>query len=105
MKRLLCILGVASAVVASPLSVSAQRQTDALGRGLVAVKKLRGTPHASIPAGLAGGLVACYLQSCLEWVLRQQMNLILLMIFFAVLDHLNKNAARIAAEARGGGHA
>lgn len=69
------------------------------------VKKLRGTPYAAIPAGLAGGFVACYLQSCLEWVLRQQMNLILLMIFFAVLDHLNKNAARIAAEARGGGHA
>ena len=69
------------------------------------VKKLKGTPYAAIPAGLAGGLVACYLQSCLEWVLRQQMNLILLMIFFAVLDHLNKNAARIAAEARGGGHA
>ena len=69
------------------------------------VKKLKGTPYAAIPAGLAGGLVACYLQSCLEWVLRQQMNLILLMIFFAILDHLNKNAARIAAEARGGGHA
>ena len=69
------------------------------------VKKLKGTPYAAIPAGLAGGLVACYLQSCLEWVLRQQMNLILLMIFFAVLDHLNKNAARIAAEERGGGHA
>ena len=42
MKRLLCILGVASAVVASPLSVSAQRQTDALGRGLVAVKNPNG---------------------------------------------------------------
>ena len=69
------------------------------------VKKLKGTPYAAIPAGLAGGLVACYLQSCLEWVLRQQMNLILLMIFFAVLDHLNKSAARIAAEARGGGNA
>ena len=69
------------------------------------VKKLKGTPYAAIPAGLAGGLVACYLQSCLEWVLRQQMNLILLMIFFAILDHLNKNAARIAAGARGGGHA
>ena len=42
MKRLLCILGVASAVVAIPLSVSAQRQTDALGRGLVAVKNPNG---------------------------------------------------------------
>ena len=69
------------------------------------VKKLKGTAYTAIPAGLAGGLVACYLQSCLEWVLRQQMNLILLMFFFALLDHLNKNAAKIAAEARGGDHA
>lgn len=69
------------------------------------VKKLKGTPYAAIPAGLAGGLAACYLQSCLEWVLRQQINLILVMFFFAILDHLNQNAARIAAEARGGGHA
>jgi O-antigen ligase len=61
------------------------------------VGKLRGTPYAAIPAGLAGGLVACYLQSCLEWVLRQQMNLILLMFFFAVLDHLSASAARLAA--------
>ena len=66
------------------------------------VKRLRGTPYVAIPAGLAGGFVACYLQSCLEWVLRQQMNLILLMLFFAVIDHLWKNSRRLAAE--GGGH-
>jgi len=69
------------------------------------VRKLKGTPYAAIPAGLAGGLVACYLQSCLEWVLRQQMNLILLMFFFAVLDYLSASRARLAAQpaARGGG--
>ena len=61
------------------------------------VKKLRGTPYAAIPAGLAGGLIACYLQSCLEWVLRQQMNLILLMVFFAVIDYLSANRTRLAA--------
>ena len=66
------------------------------------VKRLKETPYVAIPAGLAGGLVACYLQSCLEWVLRQQMNLILLMFFFAVLDHLWKNSRRLAAA--GGGH-
>jgi len=66
------------------------------------VKRLKETPYVAIPAGLAGGLVACYLQSCLEWVLRQQMNLILLMFFFAVLDHLWKNSKRLAAA--GGGH-
>ena len=61
------------------------------------VKKLRGTPYAAIPAGLAGGLVACYLQSCLEWVLRQQMNLIFLMVFFAIIDYLSANRTRLAA--------
>ena len=62
------------------------------------VKKLKGTPYAAMSAGLAGGLVACYLQSCLEWVLRQQMNLILLMIFFAILDHLKANVRRLAVQ-------
>ena len=65
--------------------------------GVRLVKRLRGTPYVAIPAGLAGGLVACYLQSCLEWVLRQQMNLILLMFFFALLDHLWKNSKRFAS--------
>ena len=67
---------------------------------LMLVKRLSGTPYAAIPAGLAGGLVACYLQSCLEWVLRQQMNLILLMVFFALLDYFKANARRIVEEER-----
>ena len=58
-------------------------------------KRLSGSQYAAIPAGLAGGLVACYLQSCLEWVLRQQMNLILLMMFFALVDHLHANSRRL----------
>jgi len=62
------------------------------------VRRLRGTLYSAIPAGLAGGLLVCYLQSCLEWVLRQQMNLILLMFFFALLDHLHANAARLKAQ-------
>ena len=65
---------------------------------VVLAKKLSGTYYAAIPVGLAGGLVACYLQSCLEWVLRQQMNLIILMVFFALLDHLAANAARLKGE-------
>lgn len=67
-------------------------------RSVVLTKKLSGTFYAAIPAGLAGGLVACYLQSCLEWVLRQQMNLILLMVFFALLDHLAANVLRLKDE-------
>ena len=66
-------------------------------------RKLKGTPYAAIPAGLAGGLIACYLQSCLEWVLRQQMNLILLMIFFSILDYLSANYARLASHPSGKG--
>ena len=56
---------------------------------LVLVKRLSGTPDVAIPAGLAGGFVALYLQSCLEWTLRMQMNLILLFMFYALLDHMN----------------
>ena len=68
--------------------------------------KLRGTYYAAIPAGVAGGLVACYIQSCLEWVLRQQMNLILLMVLFALLDYLAANAVRLKKEsnAKGSGN-
>ena len=62
------------------------------------VGRLSGTSYAAIPAGLAGGLAACYLQSCLEWVLRQQMNLILLMFFFSLVDYLHANARRLKAQ-------
>ena len=67
-------------------------------------KKLSGLAYAAIPAGLAGGLFASYLQSCLEWVLRQQMNLILLMVFFSLVDYLHANASRLkVADLRNGG--
>lgn len=39
MKRLLLVLGMATIVAATPFHVLAQRKTDVLGRGLVAVKK------------------------------------------------------------------
>ena len=73
---------------------------------VVLSKKLSGTYYAAIPAGIAGGLVSCYLQSFLEWVLRQQMNLILLMVFFALLDHLAANVSRLKDEsmAKGSGN-
>jgi O-antigen ligase len=60
--------------------------------------RLSGTLYAAIGAGLAGGLVANYLQSFLEWVLRQQMNLIILMVFFALVDYIHANARRLKAE-------
>ena len=53
------------------------------------LRRLKGTEWYFIPAGLFGGLAANYLQSTLEWVLRQQLNLVCLMFVFALLSHLN----------------
>ena len=43
-----------------------------------------------IPAGIAGGLTAVYAQSTLEWVMKQQVNFIQMMMLFAVLGILAK---------------
>ena len=59
----------------------------------------RMTPLFYIPAGLLGGLTANFLQSTLEWVLRQQLNLICLMLMFAVISYLNANWTRLAPKA------
>lgn len=53
------------------------------------LKRLRGTEWYFVAAGLLGGLTANYAQSVLEWVLRQQLNLICLMFVFAVLSYLH----------------
>ena len=53
------------------------------------MKRLKGTAYFFLPAGLLGGLTAVYAQSCFEWVLRQQLNLICIMFFFAILSYLN----------------
>ena len=57
----------------------------------ILMRRLKGTRWFFVPAGLAGGLAASYLQSCLEWVLRQQLNLICLMFAFAMISYLNAN--------------
>ena len=43
-----------------------------------------------IPVGIVGGLTAIYLQSTLEWVMKQQVNFIQMMMLFAVLSILWK---------------
>ena len=53
------------------------------------LKRLKNTPYFFIPAGLLGGLTAAYAQSCFEWVLRQQLNLICIMFLFATVSYLN----------------
>ena len=54
------------------------------------LKLLRGTPYFYFPAGIIGGLTGVILQSTLEWVLKQQMNFIWLMIVFAAISYLNQ---------------
>lgn len=54
------------------------------------VRRLRGTEWSFVPCGLLGGLTAVYLQSCLEWVLRQQISLFVLAFLFAIISYLNK---------------
>lgn len=55
------------------------------------VRRLRGTRWHFVAAGLLGGFAANYLQSILEWVLRQRMNMFLLVFCFALVAHLRKS--------------
>ena len=53
------------------------------------MRRLRGTEWFFVPVGCFCGLLVTYLQSCLEWVLRQQLNLICLLFIFAILSYLD----------------
>ena len=55
------------------------------------VRRLSGTYISYLPAGIAGGLLGCYMQSCLEWILKQATSFAEMMILFAVIAYLNKN--------------
>ena len=61
------------------------------------VKSLRYTELFYIPSGIVGGLTAIYLQSTLEWVMKQQVNFIQLMILFAALSILFKYRREFAS--------
>ena len=65
-------------------------------RCLGLLRRLRKSRWFFVPAGLLGGLTANYMQSVLEWVLRQQMNLICLMFVFAVISYLHSDWRRLA---------
>ena len=54
------------------------------------VKSMRRSDFFYIPAGIVGGLTSVYLQSTLEWVMKQQVNFIQMMILFATLGILAK---------------
>ena len=61
------------------------------------VKKLRRTTLFYIPAGIVGGLTAVYMQSTLEWVMKQQVNFIQMMILFAAVGILKKYCEKFAS--------
>ena len=52
------------------------------------MKRLKNTEWFFIPAGLFGGFTIIAIQSCFEWVLRQQLNLICLIFMFAIISYL-----------------
>ena len=54
------------------------------------VLQMRRSRFFYIPAGIVGGLTAIYLQSTLEWVMKQQVNFIQMMMLFAALSILYK---------------
>ena len=60
------------------------------------MKKLQVTNYYFLPAGALGALTSVYMQSALEWVLKQQINLIWLMTLFACISFLNKHSRELA---------
>ena len=54
--------------------------------------RLRGQPNFWLAAGALGGLTGLYLQSVLEWVLKQSINFAELVIVFAIISYLNEKA-------------
>ena len=52
----------------------------------------RKTEYFYLFAGLAGGLISNYLQSTLEWVLKQQINFCALITCFAIIAALLQNS-------------
>lgn len=60
-------------------------------------RQLAGTPWFFLPAGLAGGFTGVYLQSALEWVLKQSTSFSELVIFFALVSWLNGHGQELAA--------
>ena len=53
-------------------------------------REMRRSHFFYIPVGIVGGLSAIYAQSTLEWVMKQQVNFIQMMMLFAVLSILCK---------------
>ena len=59
------------------------------------MKKLRNSRYFYLPAGIFGALSGAFLQSTLEWILKQQINFMWLMILFAFLSYLNRHGREL----------
>jgi len=59
------------------------------------MRVLRHSCYFYLPAGIFGALFGAFLQSTLEWILKQQINFMWLMIFFAFLGFLNRHAREL----------
>ena len=55
------------------------------------VKRLAGSKWFFLPTGILAGLSGCYIQSALEWVMKQQVNFMLMMVLFAMIAWMNRN--------------
>ena len=63
------------------------------------LKRLRNTRYYYLPAGVLGGMTGILLQSCLEWVLKQQINFMLMTILFACISYLNRHYRELSETA------
>ena len=58
--------------------------------------KLRGSPYFYLPTGIFAGLTGSFLQSALEWVLKQQINFMWMIILFAIISYLNRHCRELS---------
>lgn len=56
---------------------------------------LRQTPYFYLPVGIFSGLTGAFLQSALEWVLKQQINFLWMMMLFAIISYLNRHCREL----------
>lgn len=59
------------------------------------MRKFKKSKYFYLPAGIFGALTGAYLQSTLEWILKQQINFMWLMILFAFLSYLNRHSRQL----------
>ena len=60
------------------------------------MSKLRGTAYFYIPVGVFAGLTGSFLQSALEWVLKQQINFMWMIMLFAMISYLNRHCRELS---------